>query len=137
MQNNGTNQLVETSRASWYPYLWPIVHVHKNPKNEARTLTMASCCTVNKNEIKYHHKLANNSWIKDMSIKHANYVRIMIYEFKKTWKSWDSYSAFLDVMRLASDWNRILGCPANEWCAWNGLRKPGTRKSDCNFSLKF
>ena len=72
-----------------------------------------------------------------MSIKHANNARIMIYDFKKTWKSWGTYSAFLGLRELAKGCNVILGCPANEWCAWNGLRKLGTRKSDCNFSLKF
>ena len=58
----------------------------------------------------------------------------MIYDFKKAWSSWDTYNAYLGTKRLANDWDRVLGCPTNEWYAWNGLKKPGIEKSDCNFS---
>ena len=54
--------------------------------------------------------------------------------FKKVWKSWDTYSVFLGVKKLASDWNRILERPGSDLCDWNGLRKPGTGKIVCNFS---
>ena len=69
-----------------------------------------------------------------MSIKHANNVRIKIYDFKKTWISWDTYNAFLGVKKLANDWNRILERPGSDLCDWNGLRKPGTEKKVYNFS---
>ena len=72
-----------------------------------------------------------------MSIKYANNARIMKYDFKKAWISWDTYSAFLCMIMLANDWDRILVRPGSDLCDWNGLRKPRTRKSDYNFSLKF
>ena len=69
-----------------------------------------------------------------MQINHAKSARIVIFDFKKVWKSWDTYSAFLGVRKLASGWNRILEHPANDLCDWNSLRKPGTGKSVYNFS---
>ena len=64
-----------------------------------------------------------------MSIKHANNARIMIYDFKKTWKLWGTYSAFLGTRMLANDCNGILERPGSDLCDWNGLRKPGIEKT--------
>ena len=39
----------------------------------------------------------------NISIKHAKCARINVFEFKKIWKLYDSYSAFQGVEQLASD----------------------------------
>ena len=52
MKGNGTNQLVSSSRASWYLIQGPIVPVQKDPKNNTKTLAMATSCTGFKNAIK-------------------------------------------------------------------------------------
>ena len=52
MKGNGTNQLVSSSRASWYLIQVLIFPVLKIPKEEHKTLTMADAYVSFKNAIK-------------------------------------------------------------------------------------
>ena len=52
MKGKGTNQLVSSSRASWYPIRGLILPVLKTPKQEHKTLTMVDVHVSFKNAIK-------------------------------------------------------------------------------------
>ena len=55
-------------------------------------------------------------------MNHAKCARIMIFKFKKVWKSCDTYSAFLDVRKLASDCNTFQECLVSDWDGQNALK---------------
>ena len=54
MKGKGKNQLVSSSRASWYPIRGLILPVLKTPKQEHKSLTMAYCDSCTANAIKWY-----------------------------------------------------------------------------------
>ena len=50
----------------------------------------------------------------NVPIKHAKCARINVFDFKKIWKSCETYNVFQDLRKLANGCNVIQGYPASD-----------------------